>query len=146
MFQLGYDRPVDRSRLASLSALEGLPDEELDAVARHASEREFDQGDTMMSEGDFGYSLFLVESGSADIVAHGEKVAEVGPGHIVGEVGTLEGRRMASVVATSPVRAIAVFKRDVWALEKEAPEAARRFRAALREHVAPEADQAPAGE
>ena len=30
------------------------------------------------------------------------------------------GRRTASVVATSPVRALALFKRDVWALEERA--------------------------
>ena len=130
---------MDRSRLDPLSALAGIPEEELDAVARHATEREFAEGDAMMSQGDFGYSLFLVESGSADVVAQGEKVAEVGPGDIVGETAVLEGRRTASVVATSPVRAIALFKRDVWALENEAPEASRRLRAAMEEHAAPDA-------
>ena len=105
-------------------------------MAGVASEREFAEGDTLMSEGDFGYSLFVVEEGSADVVAHGEKVAAIGPGDIVGEVAVLEGRRTASVVATSRVRAIALFKRDVWALERDAPEAARRLRAAMQEHVA----------
>jgi CRP/FNR family cyclic AMP-dependent transcriptional regulator len=124
--------------VAPLSAFSELPDEELDAVARVASEREFASGETLMSEGDFGYCVFVVEAGTADIIAHGEKVAEVGPGDIVGEVAVLEGRRTASVVATAPVRAIALFKRDVWALESEAPEAARRLRAAMEEHVAPD--------
>jgi CRP/FNR family transcriptional regulator, cyclic AMP receptor protein len=132
---------VDRSRLAPLSALEGLPEGELDALARIASEREFSEGDTLMAEGDFGYCVFLMEEGEADVVAHGEKVAAVGPGDIVGEVAVLEGRRMASVIATSPVRAITLFKRDVWALEKEAPEASRRLRAAMEQHVAAEAEQ-----
>jgi CRP/FNR family cyclic AMP-dependent transcriptional regulator len=130
---------VDRSRLVPLSALAGLPEEELDAVARHATEREFAEGDTMMSQGDFGYSLFLVESGSADVVAQGEKIAEVAAGDIVGETAVLEGRRTASVVATSPVKAIALFKRDVWALEDEAPEASRRLRTAMEERVPPTA-------
>ena len=107
-------------------------------MAGVASEREFAEGDTLMSEGDFGYSLFVVEEGSADVLAHGEKIAEIGPGDIVGEVAVLEGRRTASVVATAPIRTIALFKRDVWALEREAPEAARRLRAAMEEHVAPD--------
>jgi hypothetical protein len=38
------------------------------------------------------------------------------------------GRRSASIVATSPMRLITFFKRDVWALEDDAPEAARRLR------------------
>lgn len=127
---------MDRSRVAPLSVLSGCPEEELDAVARVASEREFPAGETLMSEGDFGHSLFLVESGSADVTVEGEKVGEIGPGDVVGEVAVLaSGRRIASVVATSPVKAIAFFKRDVWDLENDAPEAARRLRAAMEEHV-----------
>ena len=89
-----------------------------------------------MSEGDFGHSLFLVESGSADVLEHGEKVREVGPGEVLGEVAVLSsGRRTASVVATSPVQVIALFKRDVWRLERDAPVAAQRLRAAIEGHV-----------
>jgi CRP-like cAMP-binding protein len=127
---------VDRSRVAPISVLSGCPDEELDAVARVASEREFAAGETLMSEGDFGHSLFLVESGSADVLIEGERVREVGPGEVLGEVAVLaSGRRTASVVATSSVQVIAFFKPDVWRLERDAPEAARRLRAALEEHL-----------
>jgi CRP-like cAMP-binding protein len=128
---------MDRSRLAPLTALAGCPDEDLDAVARVATEREFSAGETLMAEGDFGHSLFLIESGTAE-ARHGDtKIGGLAPGDIVGEFAVLaSGRRIASVVATSPVQAIALFKRDVWELEKEAPEAARRLRAALDEHAA----------
>jgi CRP-like cAMP-binding protein len=127
---------VDRSRVAPISVLSGCPDEELDAVARVASEREFAAGETLMSEGDFGHSLFLVESGSADVLVEGENVREVGPGEVLGEVAVLaSGRRTASVVATSEVQVIAFFKPDVWRLERDAPEAARRLRAAMDEHL-----------
>jgi CRP-like cAMP-binding protein len=131
-----YADPVDRSRVAPISVLSGCPDEELDAVARVASEREFAAGESLMSEGDFGHSLFLVESGSADVLVEGEKVREVGPGEVLGEVAVLaSGRRTASVVATSSVQVIAFFKPDVWRLERDAPEAARRLRAAMEEHL-----------
>jgi CRP-like cAMP-binding protein len=127
---------VDRSRLAPISALSGCPDEELDAVARVASERTFADGETLMSEGDFGHSLFLVESGSADVLVDGNKVREIGPGEVLGEVAVLaSGRRTASVVATSPVQVIAFFKPDVWRLEREAPEAAQRLRTTMEEHL-----------
>jgi CRP-like cAMP-binding protein len=133
---------VDRSRLAPLSVLAGCPDEDLDAVARVATEREFAAGETLMAEGDFGHSLFLIESGTAEALHKDTKIGDLGPGDVVGEVAVLaSGRRIASVVATSPVQAIAFFKPDVWGLEKEAPEAARRFRAAMEEHVAQ--DQPP---
>ena len=122
--------------MAPISFLAGCPDEELDAVARVASEREFAAGETLMSEGDFGHALFLIESGSADVLVHEDKVREVGPGDVLGEVAVLaSGRRTASVIATSPVRVIAFFKPDVWRLERDAPEASRRLRAAMEEHV-----------
>ena len=47
------------------------------------------------------------------------------------------GRRTASVVATSPLVAIGLFKRDVWALDREAPGAADRLRAAMGAHRGP---------
>jgi CRP-like cAMP-binding protein len=133
---------VDPSRLAPLSTLAGCPDEDLDAVARVATEREFAEGETLMAEGDFGHSLFLIESGTAEAQHEGTKIRDLGPGDVVGEVAVLaSGRRTASVVATSPVQAIAFFKRDVWGLEKQAPEAARSLRAAMEKHVA--GDQPP---
>ena len=127
---------MDRRRIADHAFLIGLADGDLDAVARVASEREFAAGEALMSEGDFGHALFLIEAGSADVSVHGEKVAAVGPGDLVGEAAVLvSGRRTASVVATSPLRAIAFFKRDVWGLERDAREAARRLRAAFDQRV-----------
>ena len=127
---------MDRERIALHPFLAGVPDDELDAVASAASEREFAAGETLMSEGDFGHCLFLVEDGTAEVYVEGTGVGAVGPGEVIGEVAVLaSGRRTASVVATAPVRAISFFKRDVWALERSAPEAARRLRAAIKEHA-----------
>jgi CRP-like cAMP-binding protein len=133
---------VDRARLAATAFFAGLPDEELDVIARAATECEYSEGQRLTNEGDFGHALILLESGSADVWVNGARVWEVRSGEVIGEVAVLSsGRRTASVVATSPVRAAAWLKRDVWALERTAPEAARRLRAALDEHVgAPGAD------
>jgi CRP-like cAMP-binding protein len=127
---------VDRGHIALLPFFAGLPEKEIDAVAGAASEREFAAGDALRTEGDLGHCVFLVEAGTAEVSTNGTTVGQVGPGDVVGEVAVLaSGRRTASVVATSPVRVIALFKRDVWALERDAPEAARRLRWALEEHL-----------
>jgi CRP-like cAMP-binding protein len=127
---------MDQGRVAALTFFAGLPEEELDAVARVASVREFAVGEVLTTEREFGHSLFLVEAGSADVSIDGGQVGVVGPGDVIGEIAVLaSGRRTASVVATSPVRVITLFKRDVWALDREAPEAARRLRAAIEEHT-----------
>ena len=49
----------------------------------------------------------------------------------------MSGSRTASVVATTQLRAIAFFNRNVWGLERVAPEAARRLRAAFDERIGP---------
>jgi CRP-like cAMP-binding protein len=132
----GYGVAVNRDRIARHPFMSGIPAAEFDAVASVASEREFAQGETLMSEGDFGHCLFLIEDGSAEISVDGNTVARVGPGEVIGEVAVVaSGRRTASVVATSPMRTISLFKRDVWGLERSSPEAARRLRAAIKEHA-----------
>jgi len=128
---------VDRARLGANPFFAGLPDDELDAVARVASEAHVAAGEALTTEGDFGHALFIVESGSADVTRDGAALGHVGPGDVVGEIAVLaSGRRTASVVATSPLTLVSLFKRDVWALEREAPEAARRIRSALDAHAA----------
>jgi CRP-like cAMP-binding protein len=128
---------VDAKRLAAIPAFSGLPDEQLAAVASVASEGEVAEGATVTAEGDFGHALFAIESGTADVTFDGEKIATVGPGAVVGEVAVLtSGRRTATVTATSPMRLIVLFKRDVWALERTAPEAARRLQELVAVHLA----------
>jgi CRP/FNR family transcriptional regulator, cyclic AMP receptor protein len=135
---------VDRARIAEISFFAGLSDSELDALARSAREVEFAEGQALATQGDLGHCLYVIECGSVRVVAEGSSAGEVGPGDVVGEIAVLaSGRRTVSVVAAEPVRALAWFKRDVWALEADAPEAARRLRAAIGEHLASQtADQA----
>src|SRR5689334_12155255 len=119
--------PVDRARIAALPFFAGLPEEEVDAVAGAATEVEFATGESLTAQGEFGHALYFIEEGTADVSTDGKMVGAVKLGDVVGEVAVLaSGRRTASVVATSPVRAVSLFKRDVWALERTAPEAARR--------------------
>jgi len=126
---------VDRARIAALPFFVGLPEQELDAVAAAAGEVEFAAGESLTAEGQFGHGLYFIEEGTADVSTNGTKIGAVEPGDVVGEVAVLaSGRRTASVVATSPVRAVSLFKREVWALEDKAPEAARRLRVALDAH------------
>jgi CRP-like cAMP-binding protein len=135
---------VDRARVAEISFFAGLSDSELDALARSAREVEFAEGEALTTQGDLGHCLYVIECGSARVVADGSSAGEVGPGDVVGEIAVLaSGRRTVSVVAVEPVRALAWFKRDVWALAEDAPEAARRLRGAIDEHLASRtADQA----
>jgi CRP-like cAMP-binding protein len=129
---------VDAERLTAIPFFAGLSDDDRAAVAEVAFEVEAAAGEALATEGDFGYALYAIESGAADVSADGSHLRTLGPGDVFGEIAVIaSGRRTATVVATEPTRLIAVFKRDVWALEKRNPEAAAGLRALVAERRAP---------
>jgi CRP-like cAMP-binding protein len=94
--------------LRKVTLFEGLSDRELEAVAHAAKERRFDTGDTVVVEGEGGVGFFVVAEGTARVEAHGQRLGAIRPGGSFGEVALLDeggGRRTASVIAESPVRA-----------------------------------------
>ena len=46
-----------------------------------------------MQEGDFGYGMFAITSGTADVIIDGAVVRTLGPGDIFGEIAVLSGGR-----------------------------------------------------
>jgi len=62
-------------------------------------------GDALVNQGDPGDSLFLLLDGVLSVEVDGEKVAEVGPGALLGERAVLErGRRTATLRAVTPTK------------------------------------------
>jgi CRP-like cAMP-binding protein len=128
---------VETSRLEAFPVFSALSSDELEAIASMATEVGAEAGQTLASEGDFGHALYVIESGNADVSRDGEPVRTLGPGDVFGEVAVLaSGRRTATVVATTKMTLIAIFKRDVWSLERRSPEAAERLRALVSERLA----------
>jgi hypothetical protein len=63
-------------------------------------------GETLVNQGEPGDSIFLLLDGVLDVVVDGQKLAEVGPGAILGERAVLEGgKRTATLRAVTPVKA-----------------------------------------
>ncbi len=130
---------METSRLQAIPLFAGLVEADLDTIAAAASEVEAVEGQSLATQGDFGYALYAVESGTAEVSANGSLLRTLGPGDVFGEIAVIaSGRRTASVAATSPMRLIVLFNRDVWALEQQAPEAAARLRALVAERQAVE--------
>jgi CRP-like cAMP-binding protein len=123
---------VDASRLAAIPLFADLDEDDLASISASAIEVEADEGETFATQGDLGHALFAIESGTVEVTANGERLATLGPGDVFGEMAVVaSGIRMATVVATSPVRLIAMLKRDVWALEQRSPKTAARLRELL---------------
>jgi hypothetical protein len=71
--------------------------------------RKLDAGEALCQQGDAGRELFLILDGIVDVEVDGEEVAELGPGTLIGEMALLgDGKRTASVYATTPARVVVV--------------------------------------
>jgi CRP-like cAMP-binding protein len=69
---------METLRLAAIRFFADLPEDELAAVASMASEEEIPAGQVLTAEGRAGYSLYAIESGTADVVINGETVGTIG--------------------------------------------------------------------
>jgi hypothetical protein len=72
------------------------------------------KGKTLVEQGDTGQELFLLLNGVLAVEVDGEKVAELGPGAVVGERALLEGRgRTSTLRAVTDARVVVVSKDQV---------------------------------
>lgn len=128
---------MDSLRIAAIPLFSALGPEQQAKLAEVAGEVELPAGAVIAAEGDFGYALFAIEEGTAEVRRDDALIGQLGPGDVVGEIAVLSsGRRIATVTATSPVRLIALLNRDVWQLERESPAALEGLRETVRRRTA----------
>ncbi len=122
---------MDSDHLKTLPFFSSLSDEARDTVSAFASERTVSAGETLVREGEYTYTLIVIETGTADVVKAGEVIASLGPGDVFGEMAILSGReRTADVVATSPMRLITLRK---WDLDRISAEVSDQLQALVEE-------------
>ena len=80
---------METLRLAAIRFFADLPEDELAAVASMAFEEEIPPGQLLAAEGHIDYLLYVIESGTADVVINGETVGTIGAGDVVGEMAVL---------------------------------------------------------
>ena len=124
-------------RLRTIPLFADLGPEDLDRVASWLEIREESEGRRLTPEGASGYEFFVIEDGTADVNHEGAKVGSLGPGDFFGEMAMMgDGRRVADVVATSPITLFEMFGTHFRELEMTLPEVAARIRATLEERRA----------
>jgi CRP-like cAMP-binding protein len=98
---------VDPSRLKEIPIFSELSSEEAKRLAAFATETSIAEGQMLMKQGDYSTELIAIQEGTADVLRDNNKVASLGPGDLIGEMGLLERQpRNADVIATSPMRVI----------------------------------------
>ena len=109
------------SNLASLRAVplfSGVPDEQLELVARVAVRRKFPKHRTVVFAGDKTSALYVIVSGSAKVLSRDSEGREVilaflSQGECFGEMGLIDGEpRSADVVVVDPCELLEISRAD----------------------------------
>lgn len=120
---------MDGAGLAAIPLFAELDEKERDELATVCSDIDVEMGTTLIHEGDFGYAMFAIVTGRAEVVQDGAVIRTLGPGDVFGEIAVLSGgRRTATVTATTPMALIAVMNRDIWRLERDSPDVSESLR------------------
>lgn len=120
---------MDRALLRKIPLFEELTDEELGEFAPFAGELSVAEGKMLVKEGDYSYDLMCIIEGTAEVTRDGQRIAELGPGDVFGEMGLLEKvQRNATVVATSSMRLVTLSSWDLRRMQDNAPRAYDRIR------------------
>jgi CRP-like cAMP-binding protein len=105
-------------------------------ISAIAYEKDFPPGAEPIHEGEVSDSFFVVLEGTADVSARGEHLRSLATGDFFGEIALLaHSARTASVVTTSPLRALVVPGRKFRSLLGRQPEVQLIVLQALAERV-----------
>ena len=111
---------------------------ELAEVASLADEIDLREGKELTRQGERGREFFVLIEGEAEVRQDGKRVRKLGPGDFFGEIALVSRiPRTATVVATTPVRALVVTDRAFRTLLEHSPQIQLKVLEALAERVAP---------
>jgi CRP-like cAMP-binding protein len=128
---------MDPRDVQSIPLFAGLSKDDQKVVAQYADEVDVDPGTVLAQEGRLAYEFFAIKAGTAEVKLGGQRAAELGPGDFFGEIGLLAGdRRVASVVASSPMSLIVLTGSQLRAIDSRMPGVAERIRSAMAQRIA----------
>ena len=109
--------------LRSVTLFGGLTNRELERIASLADIVDLPKDRVLLKQGELGWEMFVVVSGSAHVERDGQSLGEVGPGEVLGEIALLDGGpRTATVTLSQPARLLVLARREFQTLMDEFPE------------------------
>jgi CRP-like cAMP-binding protein len=91
--------------LGRIPLFSGVRPKELRKLGKRMTERSFNEGDEITTEGKSGIGFFVIEDGNATVSVGGNIVRTLGPGEHFGEVALIDsGPRSATVIASTDLR------------------------------------------
>jgi CRP/FNR family cyclic AMP-dependent transcriptional regulator len=130
--------------LRDLPLFELCSKRDLRRIAALGDERMVDAGTELIREGEPGTEFFVVVEGEVEVRRRGRRVARLGDGSYVGEIALLSrSPRTATVIASTPLRVLAIAGRDFVQLLDSMPELWLKVARTLADRV--DADEAMDG-
>jgi CRP-like cAMP-binding protein len=134
---LGGNQKIDLIRKVPLFAR--CSRAELKEIALLADEIDLHEGTEMTRQGAPGREFFVLLDGTADVKKNRRRVNTLGPGDFFGEIALVSREpRTATVIATSPVRALVITDRSFRRLLDDAPQVQTKVMEAMAQRLAPE--------
>jgi CRP/FNR family cyclic AMP-dependent transcriptional regulator len=128
---------MDPRDVQSIPLFAGLSKDDQKVVAQYADEVDVAPGAVLVEEGRLAYEFFAIKAGTAEVNLGGQHAASLGPGDFFGEIGLLGGdRRVASVVATTPMSLVVLTGSQLRAIDSRMPGVAERIRSAMAQRIA----------
>lgn len=120
---------VTNEQLAEVGVLEGLGDEALERMKQCSHFLGAHPGLHIIRSDDTGFELYIILSGTAEVVRDGQVVATLGKGDVFGEMAILGNtHRNADVVATSVMSLLSMTASEFRRLSADVPDIERRLR------------------
>jgi CRP/FNR family cyclic AMP-dependent transcriptional regulator len=111
----------------------------LNEIAGIADEIDLRDGKELTKEGRPGREFFVLIEGTADVKKGSRRVNRMGPGDFFGEIALIrQTPRTATVVATSPIRALVITERSFRSLLEHQPEIQGKVMSALAARLGPD--------
>ena len=116
---------LKRDVLAKMPLFSRLQERELLRIMQVADVKAYDEGQTVVREGDRGDELFIVLSGQVQVSRGDQVLSDVGPGEHFGEMALIRSMpRSATVTATEPSELIALRRADFFEILRKEHELA----------------------
>ncbi len=127
---------MDAAGISAISVFADLDEAQRNYVAGACHELDVEAGTTLTEEGEFGYAMFAVTSGTAEVFKDGELVRTLAPGDVFGEIAVFYGGvRTATVVAKTPLKLVMLFNSELWRLDREVPQVADKLRLTIADRL-----------
>ncbi len=129
--------PIDESRIKQIKPFADLSATDRKALAGVLDEFSAARGTTLVRQGECGHAFMVIEEGTAEVFRDGARIDSMGPGDFFGELAVIDevSKRDASVVATSPVRVLALTAYCMRVVREDMPQIADQIERVIADHA-----------